>query len=128
MRHMFINGSIDGTPDIDLEDGTISGLTISSDNYKAVGLGDNPCCKRVVGGRIEIRKEGKVYQLMGKTTIQPANIERTSGPTQSGRQWTTIKPKLATASIQLANFCDAEYTEFFDKDCDVTVVIEELDR
>ncbi len=128
MRHMFINGSVDGTPDIDLEEGTISGLTISSDTYKQVGLGDNDCCKRVVGGRVTLRQEGKTFELMGKTTIQPAYIERTSGPTQSGRQWTTVKPKLATASIQLANFCDGDALEFFRPACNVSMVIEELDR
>jgi hypothetical protein len=147
-RHLFINSSIDGTPSIDLKAGTVSGMTIATDKYQRlgagtgpnannqgnlpVGLGDVPtdgsCCDRIVGGRIILHQNGNTFELTGDVNISPALFERESTPTNSGRMMTVIRPKLATAEIEFANFCDGDPLAMFDLGCKVSITIEELDR
>lgn len=160
-RHLFINASVDGSPEFDLKAGTVSGMTISTDKYQRLGAGNasnnggnlpaplipptpgapadtlNPisqgglvgdCCDRIVGGRIVLHQNGNTFELTGDVTISPATIERVSEPTNSGRMMTMIRPKLATAEIEFANFCDGDPLDLFNAGCKVSVTIEELDR
>lgn len=127
MRHLFSKAAIDGTPEIDLRSGVVSGLRVSTDTYKALG-GDSDCCDRVVGGRIYLEQDGKRFELVGDSIrISPANVERTSDATASGRLMTTITPKLSFAEIEMARFCDGDPLEFFNAGCKTNVTIVEQD-
>ena len=84
------------------------------------------CCN-IVGGRIEFRADGKIYETEGDVVLYPAGETREARATNTGRPVVAVTPAPYRAEITFTRACGADVMELW-KGCDLNVTITEADR